>query len=123
MPDRFPDALARLKAAMPDLPGMEQGTSYGTPALKVGGKLLCRIKDADTLVLACPVDEKELLIAAAPDIYHETDHYRGWPLVLVRIHAISGSELSHRLALAWRRQAPPKLVALADHESMLRDGR
>jgi hypothetical protein len=34
------------------LPGVEEGTSYGTPALKVGKKLLARLKeDGETLVL------------------------------------------------------------------------
>lgn len=37
----------------------------------------------------CPLEEKQLLIEAAPDIYFETDHYRGWPSVLVRIRLIS----------------------------------
>ncbi|MGQ3237636.1 MAG: MmcQ/YjbR family DNA-binding protein, partial [Shinella sp.] len=43
--------LARLQRLAEDLPGVETGTSYGTPALKVAGKLFLRIKDAQTLVL------------------------------------------------------------------------
>jgi hypothetical protein len=77
-------------------------------------KFLCRAKDADTLVLTCALEEKELLMAAAPGIYFETDHYRGWPAVLVRLGGISDEELRHRLALAWRMQAPKKLVATAE---------
>ena len=42
----------------------------------------------DTLVVTCPLEEKEMLMAAAPGIYFETDHYRGWPAVLVRIEEI-----------------------------------
>ena len=111
MSDDLADALERLKKAAQSLPGVEEGTSYGTPALKVRGKLICRIKDAGTLVLMCPLEEKELLMAAAPDLYYETDHYRGWPSLLVRLGAVSDEELAHRLALAWRRQAPKKLVS------------
>lgn len=114
MSDDFAYALVRLRKAAAGLPGVEEGTSYGTPALKVRGKLICRIKDAGTVVLMCPLEEKELLMAAAPDLYYETDHYRGWPSLLLRLAAVSDEELSHRLALAWRRQAPKKLVREAD---------
>ena len=44
-----------------------------------------RVKDADTVVLMCPLEEKEMLIEAAPEIYFETDHYKGWPAILVRV--------------------------------------
>lgn len=112
--DDFAYALDRLRKAAAGLPAVEEGTSYGTPALKVRGKLLCRVKDADTVVLVCPLEEKELLMMAAPDVYYETAHYRGWAAVLVRIRVIADAELAHRLALAWRRQAPRRLVMAAD---------
>jgi hypothetical protein len=83
----------------------------------VGKKFLCRIKDADTLVVTCPLEEKEMLMAAAPGIYFETDHYKGWPAVLVRIGEIEADELRHRLRKAWLVQAPKRLAKqfLADN--------
>lgn len=113
-----PDAAARqglpacrkLEAALEGLPGVSEGTFYGYPSFKVGKKFLCRIKDAGTLVVTCPLEEKEMLIAAAPGIYFETDHYKGWPVVLVRIGAIGEEELRHRLVRAWTVQAPKKLL-------------
>jgi hypothetical protein len=108
----FARAHAAAKAA--DLPEVEMGTSYGTPALKVRGKLLLRVKDAETLVLMCALEEKELLMEAAPHIYFETDHYKGWPAVLVRVAAIGEAELAHRLTRAWRLKAPKRLVAMQD---------
>jgi hypothetical protein len=53
----FAHAIARLRKAAAGLPGIEEGTSYGTFALKVRGKLLCRIRDADTVVLHSRLDE------------------------------------------------------------------
>jgi hypothetical protein len=53
-----PRAMARafarvVKAARATkLPGIAEGTSYGTPALKVAGKFLMRMKDADTFVFS-----------------------------------------------------------------------
>ncbi|WP_421578538.1 hypothetical protein [Shinella sp. M31] len=71
--------LARLQRLAEDLPGVETGTSYGTPALKVAGKLFVRIKDGETLVLMVPLDDKERLIERTPDLRYETDHYKGLP--------------------------------------------
>lgn len=100
------DRLTRLSR---DLPGVEGGTSYGTPALKVGKHLLVRVKDEDTLVLYCPVEEKEALIAVAGDVYFETAHYAGWPLVLARAQVIGDEELALRIEAAWRQRAGKKL--------------
>lgn len=59
----------------------------------------------------CPLEEKAALMDVAPDIYFETDHYKGWPAVLVRIDVISDQELTHRLECAIRfqtRKKPPR---------------
>jgi hypothetical protein len=58
-----------------------------------------------------PLEHKEMLLEMAPEIYFETDHYRGWPWVLVRMSAISDDELTERLVEAWRFRAPKKLAA------------
>ncbi|TCL76021.1 MmcQ/YjbR family DNA-binding protein [Rhizobium sp. BK251] len=93
------------------LPGVEEGTSYGTPALKVGGKAFVSVKNADTIVLSIPIDDKERLIEMAPEIYFQTDHYRGWPSLPVRVTAVGDDELRVRLIDAWRFRAPRKLAA------------
>lgn len=103
-------AQRKLLAALEGLPEVVEATSYGYPSFKVGKKFLCRIKDADTLVVTCPLEDKEMLMAAAPGIYFETDHYKGWPAVLVRIKEIGTDELRHRLRKAWLVQAPKKLA-------------
>ena len=60
---------------------------YRTPALKVRGKALCRLREeGDVIVfITTSVEEQEYLIASRPDIYFITDHYRGWPAVLARL--------------------------------------
>jgi hypothetical protein len=92
------------------VPGVSEHTAYGTPALKLGKKSLCRIKDADTLVFMCELEEKAALIEAVPDIYFETDHYKGWPAVLARLPALSDEELVHRLRCAVRFQTAKRLA-------------
>lgn len=105
--------LMRVKAliAAAKLPGVEEGLSYGMPSLKVGGKFLGRVREPDVLVLMCALEEKEFLMQTNPDVYFETDHYKGWPAVLIRLSKIGDAELTHRLQVAWRRQAPKKLAA------------
>jgi hypothetical protein len=100
----------KLLAALEGLPDVSENTSYGYPSFKVGKKFLCRIKDEDTLVVTCPLEEKEMLMAAAPGIYFETDHYKGWPAVLIRVEHIEADELKHRLRRAWLTQAPKRLA-------------
>ena len=111
------DPFARVRAAAAHLPEVEESTWYGTPALKVGGKGFARLKDADTLVVLCALDEKEMLMEADPKVYFETDHYKGWPAMLVRLKAISPSQLRHRLEQAWRFRAPKRLVAALDRDA------
>jgi hypothetical protein len=91
------------------LPGIEEGASFSTPALKVAGKLLARVKDAGTAIFRCPLEMKEVLIESAPEIYFETDHYKGWPGILVRLSKASDAELAQCLDRAWRLQAPKRL--------------
>lgn len=103
-------ARQRMINAADGLPSIQQGVSYGTPSLKVRGKFLSRVKDADTLVVMCPLEEKEMLVAAAPGIYFETDHYKGWPAILVRLPAIGDAELAHRMRRAFLMQAPKSVA-------------
>ena len=106
--------FVRVVKAAANLPEVEEGTWFGTPSLKVRGKSFARMKDRDTLVVLCPLDEKEMLLEAASDIYFETDHYKGWPAVLVRLAKIKAPELKHRLERSWRIKAPKRLIASFD---------
>lgn len=107
-------ARVRKAAKATKLPEIQEGSWYGTPALFLRGKSLMRVKDADTLVFRCTLEEKAFLMEADPSVYYETDHYAGWPAVLVRAGAASDTELAHCVTRAWRIQAPKKLVAGRD---------
>ncbi|WP_141758537.1 MmcQ/YjbR family DNA-binding protein [Duganella sp. HH105] len=49
------------------LPEMEESTSYGTPALKVKGKLMARLKeDGESVAIRITWEERERLLMAAP---------------------------------------------------------
>jgi hypothetical protein len=94
-------------------PGVEEGTSYGTPALKVKGKLLTRLKeDGDSLVVkGVGPDERALLIETEPEVYYVTDHYRGWPIVLMRLSKSDPETVAALLLREWKSIAPKRLLA------------
>jgi hypothetical protein len=97
------------------LPAVEEGVSYGTPALRVRGKLFVRLKeDGETIVLRTDLAERDHLIAAAPGLFFLTDHYRDYPWVLVRLSAVDPADLETLLSDAWRRVAPKTLVRARD---------
>jgi hypothetical protein len=102
--------LKRVKGliAKAKMPGVEEAPSYGMPSLKVMGKFMARVREPDVLVVMCALEEKEFLMQTNPAVYFETDHYKGWPAVLVRLSKIDDEELTHRLQVAWRRQAPKR---------------
>jgi hypothetical protein len=108
MPLTFDD-VRKLALALPEV---EEGTSYGTPAFKVRGKFLSRLKeDGETLVVKIDFDERDILMAANPETFYITDHYRGYPAMLVRLATVDPDELRELFEAAWRRAAPKRLVA------------
>jgi hypothetical protein len=97
------------------LPGVEEGPCYGTPAFRVKGKFLARLReDGETLVVKLDFDTRDLLMAADPETFFTTDHYRGYPSVLVRLPAVDAEALRGLLEDSWRRYAPKRLVAAYD---------
>jgi hypothetical protein len=76
--------LMRAAARELDLPGLVESTEFGRPSLHVRGRSIMGSKDGEALVVFCPLEEKDVLLEAAPEIYSETDHYKGYTAILVR---------------------------------------
>ena len=90
------------------LPGVEAGTKYdGSPLLKVHGTFMAgvathRSAEPQTLVVRAGFEEREWLMADAPETYYLTDYYRSYPLVLVRLSRINRDALRDLLSGSWR---------------------
>jgi hypothetical protein len=96
-------------------PGVEEGSSYGTPGFRVRGKFLARLwEDGETLAVKCGDEERDVRIQSAPGTFFITEHYRGYPTVLVRLARVRLAELREVLEEAWRRNAPKRLVVEYD---------
>jgi hypothetical protein len=99
-------------------PQTEASTSYGTPALKIRGKLMCRLRtNPDALVVRVfDMEDREALLRGQPDVFFTTPHYDGWPFLLVRLDVVGPDQLAELVEDAWRIQAPKRLVAAYDAE-------
>jgi hypothetical protein len=101
------------------LPGVEESTAYGAPALKVHGKLLAcvpanRSVEPDSLVVRVDFDDRAELLAADPDVYYVTEHYIPYNAVLVRLSRVNPDVLRDLLGMAYKfvtRKAAPRSPA------------
>ncbi len=110
------DDVRKLALAWPEV---EDGTSYGTPALKVRKKMLVRLKeDDDSLVMpSVPLDEREMLVGKEPKIFYFTDHYRDYPMVLIRLSKAKRATIEPFLRRRWRELASKAAVMEFDSEA------
>jgi hypothetical protein len=100
------DTVRRMALKLPDA---EESTSYGTPAVKVKGKLFLRLhQDLDKIVLAMPFDRREELMTEDPRTYLITDHYAEYPYVLVSLQHVTTEALADLLNLAYRTASTTK---------------
>lgn len=93
-------------------PEVTDGTSYGTQALKVRGKLLTRLKeDGESIVVqGIEPDERAMLCESKPDLFYVTDHYRDWPIVLLRLPRAEQPMVENLLLRRWRALASRKAL-------------
>jgi len=105
-----------LGAIALEFPGVEAGTSYGTPGFKVKGKFLTRLRPEDDSVVLVDVgfDEREMLIAAEPQTFHITPHYQNYPSVLARLATVDPGTVRNLLERRWRNIAPKTLIKAYD---------
>ena len=106
---------AKFKAAFAlakRFPGVELGTSYATPAIKVKGKLMARLRtEAEGwLAIRCEFLLRDILLNAQPKVFHLTDHYRDHPFILVDLTKITKRALLDVLEQGWRMSASKKLL-------------
>ena len=105
-----------VKAIALRFPDVEASIRYdGSTVLKARGSFMAGIAtdesaEADTLVVRCEHDDRELMLEDAPETYYVTDFYEKYPLVLVRLSEVTEDavrdllSVSHKMALAKSRR-------------------
>jgi hypothetical protein len=112
-------AIRRLAAALPDAVDASKpeqlvfraaGALIAWSALKRVDPKKPRVPCLEILAVRCPIERKEMLIEAAPDIYFDDDHCRGYPAVLVRLDAVEEADLAALMAdaCAWAASKPKR---------------
>ena len=85
------------------LPGTEVATAYGSPALKVNGRMYAGIAinkaaEANSLVVyVADFEQRDALLAEEPDTYYVKPHYEAYPVVLVRLARVTRDALEDLL--------------------------
>jgi hypothetical protein len=95
------DEVRKIALAWPEV---EDGTSYGTPALKVRKRLLVRLReDGDSMVMpGVPPDERDMMVESQPRVFYFTDHYKDYSMVLIRLSKAARATLEPLLRRRWR---------------------
>jgi hypothetical protein len=115
------DTVRELAVALPQV---EEGDDASAPALRVKGKLLAWIRD-DPEILAVKTSpiNREYLLQADPKVFFITDHYRDYPIVLIRLSRVGRRQLAEVLEEAWRQVAPKRMRAAYDAQHLPRTER
>ncbi len=116
MPAAITKAYERFLRIAMSLPGTELSTSYGTPSVKVRGRIMSRWRtEAEgSLAIRCDFLDRQILLQANPEVFFLTDHYRGYPMILMRMEKASGRTMADVVDRAWRLVAPVALVRERD---------
>jgi hypothetical protein len=61
-----------------------------------------RSAEPNSLVVKVDFDDRAELLAAAPDVYYVTEHYAGFPSVLVRLSHVNADVLWDLLGMAYK---------------------
>ena len=89
------------------LPSVEKSLAYGSPALKVRGKLLAcipvkRSAEPDSLLVRVDFDDRAELLRGDPAVYYAPEHYIKYPGVLVRLSRVDRGTLRDLLGMAHK---------------------
>jgi len=95
------------------LPNVAEGRSYGMPSFLLNGRFLARFRDDDTVLVVqlATISERDVLIELDPRAFFFTEHYRNYPVVLVRLTEVARPLLIDVVTEAWRYVAslpPPR---------------
>jgi len=104
---RFRHTFATVRSLALKMPGVEEGTAWGVPALRVHGRFFAcmaahRSAEPNTLVVMLPFAQRDAMIEDAPDVYYLKPHYVSHPCVLARLSQLDRAALADLLTASCR---------------------
>ncbi len=103
----------KVKAIALALPETYEKPCYGTPAMYVGKKTLCRLREDDES-LALYNDGRDVWMNKDPNVFFITDHYLNYPMLLIHLSKVSKVDLETLLIHSWKIRAGKKLLKAYD---------
>jgi len=99
------DTFEAVRALGREFPDLHESTMYGSPAFKLGKRLVAciaihRSAEQGSLVVRIDFEQRSALLADDPETYYVTDHYAKHPVVLVRLARVQPDQLRDLLAAA-----------------------
>jgi hypothetical protein len=96
-----------VRALAREFPDLQESTMYGSPALKLGDRLVAcvaihRSAEPGSLVVRTDFEQRAALLADEPGTFYVTDHYARHPVVLVRMNRLQQDQLRDLIAAARR---------------------
>ena len=87
-----------VRALGRDFPDLQESTMYGSPALKLGKRLVAcvaihRSAEPGSLVVRTDFEQRAALLTDDPETYYVTDHYVKHPVVLVRLARVQHDQM------------------------------
>jgi hypothetical protein len=97
-PPRSSSGFKRIEAIGRTLPDVEVTTSWGSPSLKVRGKMfVCmashKSAEPNSLVVMMDFPDRDALLEDDPRTYYLKEHYVGYPCIVVRLARVQPDAL------------------------------
>lgn len=85
-------------------PGTADGISHeGTPSVKVGKKLMCRLHESGAFIsIRLPFEVRDAYLESHPEVFHLPDHFRKYPYICMWIHPYKTDLLREVLYKSWK---------------------
>jgi len=102
-------------------PETEEGTSHeGTPAVKVRGKLMCRLHDSGEFIpIHLDFETRNQYLDSHPEIFHVPPHFKNYPYICMWIHRYDQKLLKEILELSWKGLATKKSIKAYEESQSL----
>ena len=102
--------LDKVRSIAGKLPGVTEGSSYGTPGFYAGKKLFARLREEGN-ILVIYTEERDKWMQKDPETFYITDHYQNSMYMLVALSSVSKANLTTLIQEAWLKRAGKKLLA------------
>jgi hypothetical protein len=101
------------------LPDVEEGAAYGSPALKLRGRLVACIPtnkavEPNSLAVCIDFAQRDEMLESEPDVYYLKPHYQNYACILVRLKKVQPDALRDLLLMGWQfvnKKAPRRRAA------------